>query len=291
MKRTKRSLSFACLFQILVICFITGTSYGWGFFAHKWINRMAVRALPDEMRPFFEQHKMYLSEHSIDPDLWRKHDPEEAVRHYIDIDIYGNYPFKELPRSFEEAKRKFGEEALKERGIAPWWVMRRFNQLITAMQQGNPDSISAQAAALGHYVADLYMPLHTVENYDGQLSGNDGIHVRFERWMVEEFAGDIKVTVKKAESIQDPLSFIFDVVLKSYLLSDEIMKADSQAKKPDKDYKTHEDYDQEYFRALFKKVGNLAEQQMSLAASAIGSFWYTAWVEAGKPELLLKNTH
>lgn len=290
MKINKPGFIITCLLTLFLFLMFNGKSFGWGFFVHKWISRMAIRSLPDEIRPFFEQYKIYLSEHSIDPDLWRNSDPDEGVRHFIDISMYGEYPFKELPRTFEDAKTKFGENTVMERGIAPWWGVQRFNQLVESMKQGNPDSIIADAAALGHYISDLYMPLHTVENYDGQLTGNDGIHARFEAWMMTEYAYDFDATVKKAEAIADPLSVIFQVVLDSYLLSDEIIQADSQAKKPDKVYIDREDYDKDYLTTLYNKVGDLATTQMSLAASTTSSFWYSAWIKAGKPELSAKNT-
>lgn len=277
------------LHLVLFLFLVHGDCFAWGFLAHKMINRKAVEALPEELRPFFEQHIKYIIEHSIDPDLWRNKNPDESVRHYIDIDMYGSYPFKELPHSFEAAKQKFGEETLYNRGIAPWWVIHCFNQLVTSMKQGDPRTIIANAAVLGHYVADLFMPLHTIENYDGQLTDNQGIHSRFESWMIEEYASYIKLKVHEATPIDDPLSFIFEVILKSYQFANDILAADTRSKNSHKSYKERDDYDKEYLSSLFNLVGNLAESRMSEAASAISSFWYTAWIKARKPQLPLNG--
>jgi hypothetical protein len=38
-------------------------SYGWGFFAHKRINRFAVFTLPPEILPFYKTHIEFLTEH------------------------------------------------------------------------------------------------------------------------------------------------------------------------------------------------------------------------------------
>lgn len=260
-------------------------SYGWGFLAHKMINRQAVEALPAEMRPFFENHKEYLAEHAIDPDLWRKDDPNEGVRHYIDIDMYGPYPFLELPRFYDVAIQKFSSDTVNSRGIAPWWIENQFNRLVRLMQQNATDSLLIVAAAVGHYVSDLHVPLHTIENYDGQLTGNKGIHFRFEAWMIEEFADKIKWNVKQVVYIDDPRAYMFDVVFNSYLFADGILQADNQSKKPGKRYENKEDYDNEYISALHQRVGPLAEQQMSGAATAVASLWYSAWIKAGKPTL------
>ncbi|MEE8113381.1 MAG: S1/P1 nuclease [Nitrososphaerales archaeon] len=282
-----------CAFLSLLasLLFLHSSSFGWGFFAHKWINRVAIESLPDEIRPFFQSHQTYLSKHAIDPDLWRQDDPDEQYRHYIDIDMYGRYPFKELPRSSEQATKKFGEETVVKRGIAPWWVVQTYKNLVEAMQAGEPDSIIFVSAALGHYVSDLHMPLHNVENYDGKLTGNKGIHARFERWMIERYSEDMQLTVAKARRFDVPLDAIFEVVLESVQFADAILEADTRAKVSGRVYQKSEDYDAEYYGALFKNAGGLAEKRMSQAAHAVGSFWYSAWIEAGKPELALNPSH
>jgi len=259
--------------------------YGWGFFAHKWIMQLAVDALPLEMRPFFQDHKDFLAEHSIDPDLWREIDPDEFVKHYIDIDLYGSYPFNELPRSFSEAIKVFSEDSVKSRGIAPWIVIERFEALVAAMKKNKKYAILANAAALGHYLSDLHVPLHTVENYDGQLTGNDGIHARFERSMIEKHSDKIEPKVQEARMIQEPLSFVFQVVLDSYLLVEKILNADTHSKKAGSENVSHDSYDDEYYSSLFAHSKLIAEKRIAASAHALASFWYTAWIKAGKPVL------
>lgn len=284
MKKLYKSSSTIFL-VVLFSTLIVHDGFGWGFFAHKWINGLAVETLPSELRPFFAEHQEYLSEHAIDPDLWRRDDPDEGVRHYINIDLYGDYPFDALPRQFEQAVEKFGEETVNERGIAPWIVVQRFERLIQAMQESNQDSILVHAAALGHYVADLHMPLHTVENYDGQLTGNDGIHSRFERWMIEKHADDLKVTVDEVTVIDDPLSYIFEVTLASTQYVDVVLQADDKARHGNSNDDSSKEYSDVYYSALYQNAGAVAEARMSAAVQAIGSFWYTAWMRAGKPDL------
>ncbi len=279
------------LLIIVIGIFVMGRkTWGWGFFAHKWINRAAVDTLPAEARGFFERHRDYLSEHAVDPDLWRNTDPDEHFRHFIDIDMYGPFPFKELPRDFEAAKKKFGEAVVIERGIAPWWIEKQYGRLIGFMKSGATDSLLIVAAALGHYVSDLHMPLHTVENYDGQLTGNKGIHSRFEAEMIEKFADKIRLQPEPAEYIDDPRAFIFGVVMQSYRLADELLQADTQARASGKEYSQREDFDRAYYHALFGQTGDLAARQMSHAATAVGSIWYSAWIDAGQPRLPIMQT-
>lgn len=81
----------------------------WGFFGHRRINRMAAFTLPVEMMPFFRHHLEYLTDHAVDPDKRRYATKHEAVRHYIDIDHWGTYPFPEVPREWTEALLRYGE--------------------------------------------------------------------------------------------------------------------------------------------------------------------------------------
>lgn len=75
----------------------------WGFFGHRRLNRLAVFTLPPEMMVFFRHNIEYLTEHAVDPDKRRYATRHEAVRHYIDIDEWGVYPFDDLPRDWAEA--------------------------------------------------------------------------------------------------------------------------------------------------------------------------------------------
>jgi hypothetical protein len=281
----KRKLSIIFLLALITVLAMNRRAGAWGFFAHKWINRLAVDAVPAEIRPFFERHREYLSEHSIDPDLWRDHDDAEHFRHFIDIDMYGPFPFAELPRDFEAAKQKFGEKTVIERGIAPWWIEKQYWRLVDLMKSQNADSLLIVAVAISHYVADLHMPLHTVENYDGQLTGNTGIHGRFEWRMIETFSDSIHLAAKSAEYFDDPRTFAFEVAMQSYQLADELLQADSRSRAADKSYEKPDDFDLAYYDALFRQTGEIAEKQMSRAITAVASVWYSAWVDAGKPDL------
>jgi len=81
----------------------------WGFFGHRRINRMAVFTLPKEMIPFYRHHIEYLTDHAVDPDKRRYATKHEAVRHYIDIDHWGTFPFPEVPREWTEALIRYAE--------------------------------------------------------------------------------------------------------------------------------------------------------------------------------------
>ena len=151
-------------------------AYSWGFFGHQKINRMAVFTLPSEMIGFYKKHIEYITEHAVDPDKRRYANADEAPRHYIDIDHYGPYAFDSVPKYWKSAVKKYSEDTLIAYGIVPWHIEKMMYRLTEAFKEGNMDLILHYSADLGHYVADSHVPLHTTENYNGQMTNQKGIH-------------------------------------------------------------------------------------------------------------------
>ena len=271
----------------------------WGFNAHIVINREAVKLLPGELGIYFLHNITYISRHSIDPDLWRQ-DPEkyphEARGHYIDADLYDDYPFENIPRSWEALLSAFGEENIEQWGTAPWRINDFFQRLTQDFIEGRWEEARLTAAALGHYVADLHMPLHVVENYNGQLSGNKGIHMRWELDMVDFFLLRSVYPPEELIQIADPLSFAFDIVTESYPHHRKILKSDSLARKMlsfnDREKIANRNeliLGTGYEEILFRESGDLARNQMELASNRIASYWYSAWIKAGRPAPILQK--
>ena len=211
--------------------------------------------------------------------VYKSGDPAEGPRHFLDIDIYGPYPFVELPHDYNEAVAKFGVEAVTKRGLATWRIAEYTLLLSEAMKSGDAEKIVQTAGALAHYIEDIHMPLHVVKNYNGQLTNQHGVHQRFEDDMVDAYAEQIHLSPKMASEIEDPLEAAFDIVLDSYVYADNLLHADRRAKLGEDTYGTS------YLEKLFRFSGWIAVQRMSDAATATASYWYTAWVRAGKPAL------
>ncbi len=211
--------------------------------------------------------------------VYKSGDSAEAPRHFLDIDIYGLYPFVELPHSYDDAVAKFGVEAVTKRGLATWRIAEYTRLLSEAMKSGDTQKIVQTAGALAHYIEDIHMPLHVVKNYNGQLTNQRGVHQRFEDDMVEAYAEQIHLSPKMASEIEDPLEAAFDIVLDSYVYADNLLHADRRAKLSENTYGAS------YLEKFFQFSGWIAVQRMSDAASATASYWYTAWLRAGKPEL------
>lgn len=122
----------------------------------------------------------------MDPDKRRYAVEGEAQRHYIDIDHYahgGTDPFETMPRKWNDAVAKFSEDTLQAYGIVPWHIEVMFGRLVSAFQRGDVDRILRNSSEIGHYVGDAHVPLHTTENYNGQLTNQHGIHAFWENRM------------------------------------------------------------------------------------------------------------
>jgi len=257
------------------------------------IGREAVRILPDELGNYFSQHITYISRHSIDPDLWRNNPekyPHEARGHYIDADLYDEYPFVNIPRSWEVLLSTYSEETIERWGTAPWRIKNFYNRLTDEFRAGKWKKARLTASALGHYISDLHMPLHVVENYNGQLTDNEGIHGRWEVDLVDFFL--LREIHPKGELIQvsDPLTTAFKIVTDSYPHHFLILSADSLARKtlsPTEREKignrTKFILGSDYLEILYSETGDLARIQLELSCIHVASFWYSAWIEAGSP--------
>ncbi len=276
----------------LVILGITVPVYPWGSQAHHRITRDAIEHLPANIAPFFQAHIEAIVAHSTDPDVRRRTHPEEAPRHYIDIDHYGKYPFSALPHQWDQAVAKFSADTLKEYGTLPWWIARSEDSLSTAMKAGDTDAIIHWAAFLSHYVADAHQPLHTVMNYDGQLTGNNGVHSRYETGMVDAYLKDYHFSPLKVPAIHHPLDRAFDIVLESNQLVPKIMSADDYAVRkmsPRAVAQLHEHWntqrDSVYFATMYHLVGAMTWHRLDEASSRLIAYYEAAWKQAGKPVL------
>src|SRR5690606_29113340 len=128
------------------------------------------------MLVLFKPNIEFISEHAVDPDKRRYAITPEGPRHFIDLDNYGTYPFPELPRKWNDAVAKFGEEMVTENGIVPWHVQIMLGRLTKAFKDKNFSAIMKNSTEIGHYISDAHVPLHATSNYNGQQTGQRGIH-------------------------------------------------------------------------------------------------------------------
>jgi hypothetical protein len=282
---------------VMILLLLLGHSfvYAWGFWAHKRINRMAVFILPQELFGFYKKNIDYISEHAVDADKRRYTTEEEACRHYIDLDRYGEFPFDSLPRKWNDAVAKFSEDSLKRHGIVPWHIVLTYYRLVDAFKKEDKATILRLSADLGHYVGDAHVPLHTTMNYDGQLTGQHGIHALWESRLPELFGEEYDYMAGKAEYIEDPLETAWATVFSSHQLLDSVLMLEkelAQKYPEDKRYSFEQKggkvvrvYSRSFCAEYSSALSGMVERRMKKAIYTLGCLWMSAWVDAGQPDL------
>ncbi len=130
-------------FLVLLICLGDQPGFGWGFWAHGRINRLAVFSLPPEMIKFYKRHIGYLEENAVNPDRRRYAVEGEAPRHYIDLEEYGgDTALKSIPRFWKQAVEKYSEDSLEAYGLVPWHINFIKGQLTEALSSGMQTAFS-----------------------------------------------------------------------------------------------------------------------------------------------------
>jgi hypothetical protein len=286
------------LLIILVLVLVFGfnsNSFSWGFWAHKKINHQSVFTLPAEMLVFYKNHIDYITKHAIDPDKRRYLNKNENPRHFINPERFHLCCIDSIPRNWYDAVNKYSEDSLKEYGIVPWYINEMVIRLTNAFKERNVDKILKNSADIGHYIADAHVPLHCTENYNGQFTNQVGIHAFWESRIPELFGDKYDFFVGNAKYIKDPMTAIWKVIKESYIASDSVLKFEKQLSNSfpsDKKFsiekrgrKTIKTYSYEYSSAYSNMLGGMVERRMRASILMVGSLWYTAWVNAGQPDL------
>ncbi len=267
----------------------------WGFFAHQLINRQAVFSLPPEMIDFYKYHINYIAENSVNPDKRRYVVEDEGAKHYIDLDLYGDSAAYTLPRYWFQAVAQYGEDSLMAWGIVPWHVNFMKIRLTKAFAEKNATEILRLSAEIGHYIADANVPLHTTSNYNGKATNQVGIHAFWESRVPELLSKNYDFFVGKAQYIDNPQLRAWDAVIQAnealdsvYYYEKFLTKKFSEDKKygfEERNKQTVKVYSKEFTRAYEKKLNGQIERQLRSSIKMIADFWYTAWVDAGQPDI------
>lgn len=264
---------------------VPAPAHAWGFAAHQYIMRRAIDLLPAEIKPFFEQRREEVVARVKDPDLWRTAGWPEDPNHFMDFGVkeYGAYPFADLPREYTAALQKFGQATLVRNGRLPW----RFAEVFGSLRRGfegfarnsgyAADEVVLFSGVAAHYIQDAHQPLHAADNYDGQLSGQRGIHARFETELFERHQARLTVVPPPLTPILAPEDAAWTVLLDSYQKVEPLLQADRAASEG------LEFYDDVYFDRLFKGAGHLLQQQIARSITATAATITGAWIAAGRP--------
>jgi hypothetical protein len=248
----------------------------WGRRIHEIINRRA--ALETGAAEAWGGFAHALGAHASDADDRKGRDPEEPPRHYIDIDHFEPWPFAGVPRTREGMEKKYGVRETAQWGVAPWAIDECWRMVVRSLEVGDWGSAGAWAADLGHYVADTHQPLHCTVNYDGQASGNTGVHLRFEVHMMNRhFEESGEDPGPPPVFTGTPAEASFDWIAKAYPGLEVILQADSAATAVDPDF------GDAYHAALWSRTEAVATTQVSEAVRDLAALYASAWDAAGRP--------
>ena len=252
----------------------------WGATAERLIASKAVDTLPPEMRGFFEANRDFLA--ATLPNLWtwlEKNPLTERRNHYLYLDHYGKFPFDALPRNYQMAVSKFGKSKLESSGVLPWQIGVYSQKLTAAMRDRDWEQARLAAAYLAAYVAQAHDPFHTTEDFDGHLAEQTGVDVRFGSKLVDRYSTFFPMQPSDAMYLADPTDHAFDACMSAHAWVENILLADRRAKDG------LSDYTDEYYDHFYNEAGTIVIRQLSDAATDIGSYWLTAWINAGRPQL------
>lgn len=293
-----------------ILLLVTGSInllFAWGAWGHKHINRAAVFALPDSMRKFYYNHIDFITEGAVVPDLRRGilNDKSESPRHYIDIEDF-HEPVSALPKTTTEAYTKYDSSFLNKTGYLPWYIQNLMEKLTQAFQKRSKSEILFLSAELAHYVGDAHMPLHTASNFNGQLTGQKGVHALWESEIPELFGNSYNFKTAGAAYIPDITAETWNIITHTHSLEDTLL---SDEKKVRKNFNAGNMYKKdaagnnilsynqpvfsdEYARQFNNAMNGMVEKQLRLSIQDVANYWYTAWVNGGSPELLsLDDVH
>ncbi|OQP47817.1 hypothetical protein A4H97_31095 [Niastella yeongjuensis] len=280
--------------SVLIATFIICSS--WGFLGHRTIHQLAVYELPPSMRMFFHHNLNEMVKQSVRPDQRRNQDKEEAPKHYIDLELYGDSAAWKMPLKWEDALKKYGKDSLNHCGYVPYYVITMKDRLTAAFKSGNKDSMLFYAIDLGHYISDAHVPLHVSENYDGQLTGQKGLHSLWESMIPELEIQQYDLRSKhKAHYLKHPERNIWKAIRQSQKLLHDIFEQEKEVSKSfteGEKYRVQMRYGKEsksytsaFAKAYSARLGKTINQRLISSANLVADFWYTSWMDAGCPNL------
>jgi len=259
-----------------------------------------VFSLPVEMSGFYKKNIRYIEESAANPDRRRYIMPNEAPRHYIDLDDYGDSALQKIPRHWNKAVEKYGQDSLNAHGTLPWTIQSFYLQLKDAFLLKDPEKILRLSSDLGHYVADAHVPLHTTKNYDGQLTGQIGIHSFWESRLPELFSADYDFYTGKAHYISNVQLEAWKIIDHTHQAVDSVLNLEKKLSEKFSyqkfnfetlGKKTVKVFSHDYSKAYHDLLSGMVERQMRKSILMVGSLWYTAWIDAGQPDLKPLNNY
>jgi hypothetical protein len=263
---------------LLILLVGRGPAFGWGQNGQRIVTNKAVDTLPAEMQPFFSANRQYIVQHVVDPETGTQA-LDDQHNQFIQLDHYGQFPFTALPHVYSAASGKFTRHLLETYGLLPWQIGICSKKLTDAFEAQDWAAAKLAASALAYYVAAAHDPFNTTTNNTGSLSGQPGVNERFSTGLIERYQLFFFVKPDQAEFIRDPTEYGFEMAFDAHSSLESILLAD---------IRSHEGlttYGDEYYDRFYAKAGAVLVRQLSDASTDIGSYWMSAWINAGRPQL------
>ena len=264
---------------VLLLLVASPVSFGWGDNARRLITDKAVDTLPDEMQSWFQSNRYALIQHVNAVAEAEAKIPTGSRNNFIELDHYGPFPFAELPRSYTDAVEKFSKRTVRAHGQLPWEIGLYSKKLTDALRAHNWEEARIDAATLAYYISAAHDPFRSTTNNDGTLSGQPGVNDRFGVGLVDHYQRFFFMRPNEAAFIRDPTDHAFEMSLNAHSWLENILLADRRA------HAGLSAYNDEYYDRFYAYAGAVLIRQLTDASTDIGSYWMSAWINAGRPQL------
>lgn len=263
-------MSKASPFLAAAFLLLAESAWAWGPVAHQAVASQAIATLPGPLKEFYKSHRGELPSLALEPTF-----PEEAAERRFAVDRLLPFPFLDLPKSEATIQERYGASP----GRLPWLIQESYARLVEAFKAKDKAKILAESDALAGLVADLDNPLALADNADGQKTEQHGLWIRFGTKLPEAMERRLKLSPEAARFLDDPRDYVFAIVTGAYVWLDNLLYEEALARRG------HGGYTDLYYASLERRLGALLKSRLSQAATDAGSYWYTAWTNAQKPEL------
>ncbi len=264
----------------LLLALTASSVFGWGEHGHKLIAKKSFLFIPHDMA-IPASYIPYVTEHSVDPDNRKKEDRTEAPKHFMDIDFYAEYLAGTEVLDQQQLIAKY-KDTVTKKGILPWATIATYKSLVDAFKANDPARIKLYMSDLAHYVGDAHQPMHTIENYNGQLTGQKNIHFRYESDMVDSNLAEIegKIGAMTLEPVTNLEHWIFYIIHEANCLQPVLFTADKVAYAA-----SGNTFNSNYYHLMWFYTKFVTFDQFNKASNRLAQLYYKAWLEGGKPKL------
>lgn len=256
--------------MVAAFALLAPAAWAWGPVAHQAVTSEAVDTLPAPLKEFYKSHRAELPALALEPTF-----PEETLERRFAVDRLLAFPFLDLPKSEAAVKERYGASP----GRLPWLIQESYLRLVEAFKEKDKAKIIAESDTLAGLVADLDNPLALSDNADGQKTEQHGLWIRFGTKLPEAMERRLKLSPEAARFLDEPKDYVFSIVAGAYVWLDNLLYEEALARRGQGGYTDL------YYASFEHRVGPILKGRLSQAATDVGSYWYTAWTNAQKPEL------